>query len=64
MRLVLVEILELITCSATGIGMLGKRALTLNEIKVSSYGIIERCLIFLMKTVLSLTKDEDLPQYF
>ena len=40
----------------------GKRALTSNETKVSSSGFIERCLIFLMKSVLSLTKDEVLPQ--
>ena len=51
-KLVQVEILELITCSATGTGMLVKRALTSNETKVS-YGFIERCLIFLIKSVLS-----------
>ena len=61
-KLVQVEILELITCSATGTGMLVKRALTSNETKVSSSGFIERCLIFWMKSVLSLTKDEILPQ--
>ena len=61
-KMVQVEILELITCSATGIGMLVKRALTSNETKVSSSGFIKRCLIFLMKSVLSLTKDEVLPQ--
>ena len=61
-KLVQVEILELITCSATGTGMLVKRALTLNETKVSSSGFFERCLIFWMKSVLSLTKDEVLPQ--
>ena len=61
-KLVQVEIVELITCSATGTGMLVKRALTSNETKVSSSGFIERCLIFLMKTILSLTKDEVLPQ--
>ena len=61
-NLVQVEILELITCSATGTGMLVKRALTSNETKVSSSGLIERCLIFWMKSVLSLTKDEVLPQ--
>ena len=61
-KLVQVEILELITCSATGTGMLVKRALTSNETKVSSSGFIERCLIFWMKSVLSLTKDEVLPQ--
>ena len=38
-KLVQVEVLELITCSATGTGMLVKRALTSNETKVS--GIIE-----------------------
>ena len=62
-KLMQVEILELITCSATGTGMLVKRALTSNETKVfSSSGFIERCLIFWMKSVLSLTKDEVLPQ--
>ena len=59
-----VEIVELITCSGTGTGMLVKRALTSNETNVSSSGFIERCLIFLMKSVLSLTKDEVLPQLF
>ena len=54
-KLVQVEILELITCSATGTGMLVKGALTSNETKVSSSGNIERCLIFWMKSVLSLT---------
>ena len=58
MQLVQVEILELITCSATGTGMLVKIALTSNESKVSSSGFIERCLIFWV----SLTKDEVLPQ--
>ena len=38
--------------------MLVKRALTSNETKISSSGFIERCLIFLMKSVLSLTEDE------
>ena len=47
-KLVQVEILELITCSATSTGMLVKRALTSIETKVSSSGFIERCLIFLM----------------
>ena len=61
-KLVQVEILELITCSATGTGMLVKRALTSNETNVSSSEFIERCLIFWMKSVLSLTKDEVLPQ--
>ena len=56
-KLVQVEILELIICSATGTGMLVKRALTSNETNVSSFGFIERCLILLMKFVLSLTKD-------
>ena len=60
-KLVQVEIFELITCSATGTEMLVKRALTSNETKASSYGFIERCLIFWMKFVLSLTKDEVLP---
>ena len=62
MKLVQVEILQLITCSATCTGMLVKRAVTSNETKVSSSGFIERCVIFLMKFVLSLTKDEVLPQ--
>ena len=62
MKLVQVEILELIMCSATCIGMLVKRALTSNETNASSSGFIERCLIFLMKSVLSLTIDEVLPQ--
>ena len=61
-KLVQVEILELITCSAVGTGMLVKRALTSNETKVSSSGFIERCFIFCMKSLLSLTKDEILPQ--
>ena len=61
-KLVQVEILEFITCSVTGTGMLVKRVLTSNETKVSSSGFIERCLIFLMKSVLSLTKDEVLSQ--
>ena len=61
-KLVQVVIFELITCSATGTGMLVKRALTSNETKVSASGFIERCLILLMKSVLSLTKDEVLPQ--
>ena len=38
--------------------MLVKRALTSNETNVSSSGFIDRCFIFLMKSVLSLTKDE------
>ena len=42
--------------------MLVKTALTSNETKVSSSGFIERCLIFLMKIVLSLMMDEVLPQ--
>ena len=53
-KLVQVEILQLMTSSATGTGMLVKRALTSNETKVSSSGFIERCLVFLMKSVLSL----------
>ena len=61
-KLVQVEILELITCSVTGTGMLVKKALTSNETKVSSSGFIERCLIFWMKSVLYLTKDEVLPR--
>ena len=61
-KLMQVEIFELITCSATGTAMLVKRALTSNETNVSPSGFIERCLIFLKKSVLSLTKDEVLPQ--
>ena len=57
-----VEVLELITCSATGTGMLVKRALSSNETKGSSSGLSERCLIFLMKSVLALTMDETLQQ--
>ena len=63
-KLVQVEIFKLITCSAAGTAMLVKRALTSNETKVSSSGFIERCLIFCMKSVLSLTKDEVLTQLF
>ena len=44
MKVVQVEILELITCSATGIGMLVKTALTSNETKASSSWFIKRCL--------------------
>ena len=62
MKLVQVKILELITCSATGTEVLVKKALTSNEAKVSSSEFIERCLIFWMKSVLSLTKDKVLPQ--
>ena len=61
-KLVLVEILELITCSGTCTGVLVKRTLTSNETKVSSSGFTQRCLIFLMKSLLSLTKDEVLSQ--
>ena len=42
-KLVQIEILELITCSATGTGMLVKSALTSNETKVSSSEFTERC---------------------
>ena len=56
-KLVQVEILELITCSTTGTIVLVKRLLTSNKTKVSSSGFIDRCLIFLIKSVLSLTKD-------
>ena len=55
-KLVQVEILQLTTWSATGTGMLVKRSLTSNEINVSTSGFIERCSIFLMKSVLSLTR--------
>ena len=61
-KLVQVEIFESITCSGTGTGMLVNKALTSNETKVFSSGFMERCLIFLMKSVLSLTKDEVLTQ--
>ena len=54
-KLVQVEILELITYSATGTGKFVKKALTSNETNVSSSVFIERCLIFLMKSILSLT---------
>ena len=57
-KLVQIGILELITCSATGTGMLVNRVLTSNDTKVSSSGFIERCLIIWMKSVLSLTKNE------
>ena len=63
-KLVQVEILELITYSVTGGGMLVKSALTSKEAKVSPSGFIERCFIFLMKSVLSLSKDEVFPQSF
>ena len=53
-KLVQAEILELMTCSAKGTGMLVKRELTSNETKVSSSRFIEICLIFLIKSVLSL----------
>ena len=43
LKLVEVEIVELITCSVSGTGMLFKRALTLNETKIFSSGFIERC---------------------
>ena len=42
-KLVQVEILELMTTSARGSGMLVMRALISNETKVSSSGFIERC---------------------
>ena len=57
-KLVQVEIFELITCSATGTGILVMEALKSNETNVSSFGSIEIYLIFLMKPVISLTKDE------
>ena len=50
------------TFSTADTGMLVKRALTSNETKVFSSGFIERFLIFWMKSVLYLTKDEVLPQ--
>ena len=50
--------IEIDNFGVTGTGMLVKRALTSNETKVSSSRFIERCLIFLMESLLSLTKDE------
>ena len=55
-KLVQVEILELITCIATGTGMMVKKALTSNEIKIPSSGFIERCFISLMEICPSLNK--------
>ena len=55
---------KMITSCSTGTGMLVKRAMTSKEIKASSSGFIEICLILLKKSVLSLTKDEVLPKYF
>ena len=55
-KLVQVEILELITCSASGTSMLVKRALISYKPKLSFPGFIERCLIFWMKSVPYLTK--------
>ena len=46
-KLVQVEILEFITCSTKGTGMLVKRALTSNETKVSSSGFIKEMFNFL-----------------
>ena len=60
-KLVQIEILELITCSATGTGILVKRSLKSNETKVSSR-FVRDVLIFRMKYVLSLTNDDVLPQ--
>ena len=57
-KLVQVEILELIIGSATGAHMLVKRVMISNETKVSTSGFIQRCLIFWMKSILSLIKDE------
>ena len=54
-KLMWVEILT------TDPGMLVKKVLTSNETKVSS-GFVERCLIFWIKSVLSLTGNEVLPQ--
>ena len=54
-KLVQVEIFELITSSATGTDMLLKEALLSYETKVSSAGFIKRCLIFRMKCSLSLS---------
>ena len=56
-----VEIIELVTCSGTGTGMLVNRALTPYGTKVSSSRFIERCLHLLLTSVLSLTKDDVLP---
>ena len=60
-KLVQVKILELITCSATGTVMLVKRTMTSNETKVSSSGFTEM-FNYLDEVLLSLTKDEVLPQ--
>ena len=62
LKLVQVEILEMTPGSATGTGMLVKRSLTSNVTKLSSSGFIERFLIFWIKSVLSLTKDDVLSQ--
>ena len=49
-KLVQVEILELITCRATVAGMLVKRALPSNDTKGPSSGFIERCrLVVILK---------------
>ena len=45
-KLVQVEILELINCSVKVTSMLVKRTLTSNETEVSSSEFIEKCLIF------------------
>ena len=54
-KLIQVEILELITCSATGTSVVVKRVLISSETKVPCSEFIERCFIFWMKSVLSLT---------
>ena len=63
-KLVQVDILLLMTSNATGTAMLVMRALTSNETTVYSSRLMGRFLIFWMKYVLSLTKDEVLPQKF
>ena len=57
-KLVQVKIFELITCSATGTGMLVKKALTSNDTNVSSPGFTERCLIFCICVCVCLDLNE------
>ena len=56
-KLVHIEILELIACSATGTGMLVKTALTSNETKVSSAGSIKRCSVFFDEIYATFNKE-------
>ena len=57
-----IEILELITSSAADTDVLVKTAQISNDTKVSSSEFTERCSIFWMKSVLSLTKNDVLLQ--